>query len=154
LPRSLAAHMLPAECVPINLSMDLAQRDLALSKASHRMPGMLQGGQSSTPRFEELLTHLPSCAFVQFYSSFLQSMAKTGTFTCLSCTHKSDWLQCSPRMLTSPGGACCSSRWFHAMRARRWPFGMICLDQGTSQPAILGISSLFSELLSSRLFSP
>ena len=46
------------------LSMDLAQKEFGL-KAPHRMPGMLQGGQSGTPRFEELLTHLPSCAFVQ-----------------------------------------------------------------------------------------
>ena len=36
-------------------------------------------------------------------------MATTDTFTGLSCTHKRDWLQYSPRILTLQGGACCST---------------------------------------------
>ena len=38
-------------------------------------------------------------------------MATTDTFTWLSCTHKSDWLQRSPHIWTLQGGACCSTTW-------------------------------------------
>ena len=132
MPRSLAAPILPAECVPMLIYGWIWRKGIWAEEACHHTLGMLQGGQSTACCFAGLLTHLPSCAFVQPRSTSLQRMAKTDPFTLLSCTHKSDWLQCSPdtsQMLTScpPNSSGCvwmRLELLHAVPAGRRAFGL------------------------------